>query len=621
MHWPSFGRKLGIVLLVLIDGMAARVWGGEAKFAGMLPETTAIYVEFAPAETLLSHPLRGRVEGSEPFRAFVSSPQGGQLRAGINFVQFLVGDTVENVAKKLTHGGAAIAVDRQTEGLALIAKAESAQWLDEYLKKLLKLARDNASGRGAPDPIESIEYRGVTVWKANRAAAAAIDGTLVVVNKPELGKVIVDRLLDGAAGGLAASDAFKSAWAMRGEAEGGEQNAAWGYFDVAVLRQANVPKGIYREPKNSFNAELMLGGVLAILRQTPVATAALSMGQRDVTLKLTTPFDKAWGGEPREFFFGPMGQGEQGDAKPGIAAPLIEVPGTLASLSSYRDVAALWLRAGDLFDEQVNDQMAEADATLTTLFSGHDFGTEILGGLAPQVRLVSAKHEPAEGGPVPEIKLPSFALVSQLRDPQTMRGEYKRIFQSLVGFLNITGAMNGQPQLDLDSEKVGDETFYTADYLLDADRPEGEKVPIQFNFRPTLGFVGDRMILASTTKLAKEIAAQVASDAAVPAPQGDQGKQAVVESSEAKLITSDDERLDANTVLQVRADVVKEMLEVNRGFLVAQNMLEKGHGKEAAEREIGMLMSIVDELEGFGMSLRFDRQAEIGMRVTFDDND
>jgi hypothetical protein len=587
----------------------------------MLPETTAIYLQLAPAETLLSHPLRERVEGSEPFKGFMSSPQGGQLRAGINFVQFLVGDTVENIAKKLTHGGAAIAVDRQTEGLALIAKAESAQWLDEYLKKLLKLARDNASGRGAPDPIESIEYRGVTVWKANRAAAAAIDGTLVVVNKPELGKVIVDRLLDGAAGGLAASDAFKSAWAMRGEAEGGEQNAAWGYFDVAVLRQANVPKGIYREPKNSFNAELMLGGVLAILRQTPVATAALSMGQRDVTLKLTTPFDKAWGGEPREFFFGPMGQGEQGDAKPGIAAPLIEVPGTLASLSSYRDVAALWLRAGDLFDEQVNDQMAAADATLTTLFSGHDFGTEILGGLAPQVRLVSAKHEPAEGGPVPEIKLPSFALVSQLRDPQTMRGEYKRIFQSLVGFLNITGALNGQPQLDLDSEKVGDETFYTADYLLDADRPEGEKVPIQFNFRPTLGFVGDRMILASTTKLAKEIAAQVASDAAVPAPQGDQGKQAVVESSEAKLITSDDERLDANTVLQVRADVVKEMLELNRGFLVAQNMLEKGHGKEAAEREIGMLMSIVDELEGFGMSLRFDRQAEIGMRVTFDDND
>jgi hypothetical protein len=587
----------------------------------MLPETTAIYLQLAPAETLLSHPLRERVEGSEPFKGFMSSPQGGQLRTGISFVQFLLGDTIESVAKKLTHGGAAIAVDRKTEGLALIAKAESAQWLDEYLKKLLKLARDNASGRGAPDPVEAIEYRGVTVWKANRAAAAAIDGTLVVVNKPELGKVIVDRLLDGAAGGLAASDAFKSAWAMRGEAEGGEQNAAWGYFDVAVLRQANVPKGIYREPKNSFNAELMLGGVLAILRQTPVATAALSMGQRDVTLKLTTPFDKAWGGEPREFFFGPMGQGEQGDAKPGVAAPLIEVPGTLASLSSYRDVAALWLRAGDLFDEQVNDQMAAADATLTTLFSGHDFGTEILGGLAPQVRLVSAKHEPAEGGPVPEIKLPSFALVSQLRDPQTMRGEYKRIFQSLVGFLNITGAMNGQPQLDLDSEKVGDETFYTADYLLDADRPEGEKVPIQFNFRPTLGFVGDRMILASTTKLAKEIAAQVASDAAVPAPQGDQGKQAVVESSEAKLITSDDERLDANTVLQVRADVVKEMLELNRGFLVAQNMLEKGHGKEAAEREIGMLMSIVDELEGFGMSLRFDRQAEIGMRVTFDDND
>jgi hypothetical protein len=615
MHWSSLGRTLGIILIVLTDDLATRLWGDETNFAGMLPETTAIYLQLAPAETLLSHPLRERVEGSEPFKGFMSSPQGGQLRTGIGFVQFLLGDTIESVAKKLTHGGAAIAVDRKTEGVALIAKAESPQWLDDYLKKVVKLARDNASGRGAADPIEAVEYRGLTVWKANRAAATAIDGTLVVVNKPELGKVIVDRMLDKAPGGLSSNEPFKAAWGLRPEFDGEQQRAAWAYVDVAMLREAGVAKGLFREPKNSFGAELILGGVLAILRQTSTATADLSMSRQDVALRLATPIEKGWMGEPRDFFFG---KSDQDNSAKGYAAPLIEVPGTLASLSSYRDVAALWLRAGDLFDEQVNDRMAEADATLTTLFSGHDFGTEILGGIYPQLRLVIAKNAIVEGAPVPEIKLPTFAIVTRLRDPQAMRGEYKRIFQTLVGFINITGAMNGQPQLDLDSEKVGEETFYTATFLLDANRPPGEKTPIQFNFRPTLGFAGDRMILSSNTKLAEEVAKQVAVGDQV-AVTGD-GASTGAASNRDEAAADGDElaATDANTMLRIDAKVLKELLTANRDFLIAQNMLEKGHGKEAAERELGFIFSIVDELSEFGMSMRFDEQAEIGMRVKFD---
>ena len=46
---------------------------------------------------------------------------------------------------------------------------------------------------------------------------------------------------------------------------------------------------------------------------------------------------------------------------------------TIVSLSSYRDVSAMWLRAGDLFNEQTNEELAKADSGLTTLFSGKDF--------------------------------------------------------------------------------------------------------------------------------------------------------------------------------------------------------------------------------------------------------
>ena len=50
-----------------------------------------------------------------------------------------------------------------------------------------------------------------------------------------------------------------------------------------------------------------------------------------------------------------------------------------------------------------------------------------------------------------------------------MQPELRRTFQSLIGFLNIVGAMNGQPQLDLDMEKSEAAQFVTASYLPDPD--------------------------------------------------------------------------------------------------------------------------------------------------------
>ncbi len=67
-----------------------------------------------------------------------------------------------------------------------------------------------------------------------------------------------------------------------------------------------------------------------------------------------------------------------------------------------------------------------------------------------------------------------------------MRRELKRTFQSLIGFLNIVGAMEGQPQLELMSETKSerDSQFYWAEYLLDTDKKYDNGLPIQFNFQP-----------------------------------------------------------------------------------------------------------------------------------------
>lgn len=558
-------------------------------FTTMLPATTAIYVEMAPAERWLEHSLRGTIQGSEAFTKIAGSAGGEKLQAGIRFIELLVGESLESIARKVTAGGFVIAVEREHEGVVLIAKTEGQDWLEPFLQRLVKLARDNASGSGQPDPIKQAEYRGLTVYQAQQMIVAAIDGHLVVTNKNDLGKAVADRYLDKATGGLGQTPNFRSWLETRAkqpaEAEAG-QEIAWSFVDLEPLREAGVLKELRGGRVNDFFGELVLGGVVATLVKTPVVAGSLKLGERGASLQLSAPFDKEWGGEERAYYFGPDGQGR--------ALPLLKTSGAVASLSTYRDISQLWLRAGDLFDERVNDRLAEADNTLTTLFSGRDFGQDILGGLHPELRLVSARQEFPPGQPLPAIRLPSFGIVAQMREPEVMRGELKRIFQSLIGFLNITGAMNGQPQLDLDMQTVADNPFFTATYVRDVDRQPEDQLPTQFNFQPTLAFVKDQVIIASSSALAKDLATQLDAGAAAVLP-----------------VTTNPQ--PKNTLIEVDGTAVYQTLQDNRGQLVAKNMLEKGHTKAEAEQETQLLLDIARMFQSLRLELGFQDQATLGI--------
>ena len=114
------------------------------------------------------------------------------------------------------------------------------------------------------------------------------------------------------------------------------------------------------------------------------------------------------------------------------------------------------------------------------------------------MQLVVARQSFEQDGPQPAIKLPAFAAVFKLNDPEMMRAELGRTFQSLIGFLNVIGAMNGQPQLDLDIDKQGEWQVVAASYIPEQDA-NLSRLPINFNFSPTLAFTADDVILSSAS--------------------------------------------------------------------------------------------------------------------------
>ena len=120
----------------------------------------------------------------------------------------------------------------------------------------------------------------------------------------------------------------------------------------------------------------------------------------------------------------------------------------------------------------------------------------------------------------------------------------------------------------------------TSTYVPPRDTDQLTAAPINYNFSPTIAFIDDRMVISSTTNLARAL-------------------------TDTTKAASDDSK-QPNTRAVLRANSLATVLGDNRSQLVAQNMLEKGHGPEAAEAEIGVLFDVL----GFFQQLSFDLDVE-----------
>jgi hypothetical protein len=560
--------------------------------ADVLPETVALYGETRSFSEIWNSPLRDKLIASDIFKKIWESPDVMNLRNGIRLAEVTLGEKLPDVLTRISSGGTTIALDRATSGVAIFLVGKDSATQTDFVTKVNKLAA-NLQGLEESE-LPSQQYRGIKAYKLPQGGFAQLGKWIVIVNQGELGKAIIDRYLDGPGESLSADSHFKDAQSKNGNLNAASDNSsisslAWGYADVTALKEAGVGKELFQEKRSNFFAELLLGGILATLRETPYAAATLEAGSSTVGLKLSTPFDSTWVDGTQEFFFGPNASGS--------ASPAITLPNQLATLTTYRNVSLMWLQAGDLFDEKVNDQLAQAETTLTTLFSGRDFAEEILGAIHPEIRIVSTPPKFGTGEPVPTVQIPPFALVARLKNPTVMRKELKRIFQSLIGFVNITGAMNGQPQFDQEMKSVDGAEFVTARYVWDESKNTNQEVPVAYNFTPCLAIIDDQLILSSTENLAQELISVLKS----PKP----------ESSENSNSTAP----NRNTYMTLSADSLAAALRPNRGQMIAQNMLEKGHSREEAEKETDLLFNLIDLFSSVSLDFTTDTAARIDIRA------
>ncbi|HEY1066063.1 MAG TPA: hypothetical protein VGE52_08130, partial [Pirellulales bacterium] len=196
----------------------------------------------------------------------------------------------------------------------------------------------------------------------------------------------------------------------------------------------------------------------------------------------------------------------------------------------------------------------------------------ILGKLAPQHQLVLARQDFSKlGAKAPDVKLPAGAVVFKTLPDADLARTMKIAFQSIVGLTNLQAGQEGRPQFELSSRMEDGAEITAATYGPVEEADEKDATGIHRNFSPTLVTSAPWIVLASTQELAKETIAALKT---------------------AKSSVSDNARLELNY------EPLAAILADNREHLVHQNMLEKGHDREAAEAEVGLLFEAVSLLRG-----------------------
>jgi hypothetical protein len=560
-----------ILLALVLSGGDARAAKVARTGADLFPSTTVIYAELGQSADVIrfvmDSPLRKNLEATEIYPYLVGNEEYQGFLTILGAIETQAGMKWRSTLEAITAGGVYLGVDSETEGLAVLLKADDAGTLDKAVQTLIGLTRDDAKSKGNPDPLPSQLHREVEVYKAGEGGFAVVDQWLIFVNKGDLGKAILDNLLDANEQTLSANKDFRTA--RKSAAKG---KSLWAYTDLNAIRSAGIAEALFTGKTENPGAELLFGGIAEALKDTPYVTGTLDFADEGAVLTLSVPMDSAAASESRSFFFGPKGKG--------AAEKPILPRGTLLSISTYRDLSAMWLAADDLFNENQAAKLAQSETTLGLFFNGKDFGKEVLGQLAPQVQLVVARQDfKAAGGPIPAVKYPAGALVFHTKEPETMQRYLRLAFQTVVGFINIQGTQQGRSPFELNNSKQGDATVISADYFLSDEEKKETDAAVHHNFSPAIAQVGDYFVLSSARQLASSLIEALAKR---PKP----------------------ESLDVNTRFHLDAKELAVILDDNKGQLIASNQLKKGQTEDEAAGEITVLLTLVDMFRDASLELK-----------------
>ena len=349
------------------------------------------------------------------------------------------------------------------------------------------------------------------------------------------------------------------------------------------------PKKFTLPERGNTGIVLLFGSWYEALRQAQEIEGSVRWTDTELGATLVVPVSKQ--GRPATVK-GYLPDGSHGNA------PLLHPPGTIASLSLWRDWATIWESRAELFDPETVQGFAKLDSVAGQFLGGREFGPDVLAAFDRHWRLVVADQDYRELQVEPDPKIPAFALVAELNAPDDdFASRLKIAFQSIVAISNVDAAQKKAPVMELGSENVEGVTIATTRFLVPrTSAPASEQALQRYNFTPAAGQVGKYFILSSSTGLARAL---------------------VKELKTANGLKASGAEEKATITVEADGSAVARYLERNRSRMVMQSMLKQGETKEKAEQRVGLYLELLRYL-GHGRLVAHDLPDATRFQVKLD---
>lgn len=474
----------------------------------------------------------------------------------VRFLEVRFNTTGETLARRLVRDGAVVAVGPGGASV-VIARSGDEAFLQDLHAALAGAAEQAAQRRQRPSPVEKGEHAGVTYWTIDggKEYHAIVGGTLIFANKLVALQAVLDLQSGMSGASVAALPGYRAARAR--VADDAAARLVIAPEVLKFLRPRPEASGASPHPM----AELLLAGYRDAFRGE--GWLALGVKARDRALSLAlAPAGAPPTRDAAASFAWPA------DAADGVLA-VPPVPRQIASATLYRDLRAFYAAKDTLFPERTS-QLIFFENMMGIYFSGRDLTDDVMGAVDPHLRLVVAEQsfDPAIG--TPAVQVPAFALVFRMRDPKRFAPIAEEAWQKALGMVNFTRGQKAEPGLIIDRLEHGG-IRYTCAAFSAAEERDRAHLDVRFNFRPSIAFAGEYMILSSSDGLVNDLIDALKAHPAAPVA-------------------------GLNSLVDIDGRKLAAALELNREFLIQKNMLEKGREREQAAQGLDTVLGILRNL-------------------------
>lgn len=575
---------------------------GHVRAAGTLDKLPSSTIAVASIDDpaglltkLLDLPIEVAQERVPTLQAAMISPQYLAVRGTLAWAEDSLGGSTTELLQQLAGDGLTIGVAAQNR-FVVIADAPDTQRLEQLFKRITQMASGRPVGDNQPGAKPDGVYREINAYKFGELIVATVGDKLVLGNNDNYVKETVDGILDQA----------DTPWPQLPPGSPTSIRAIVRHDRIPAIKDAVANLDGHAE---DFGQELLIAGLFTGVSATGFSTAKLDLEDQQFDLQWWLERASA-GNESNASEDSEVTQRRElrrkiVGATPSTLQNELEItklpPKAIACLTFDRNSGLLWAEKELMLDEGAAAQLDIADTQLSTAFGGFDFGDEVLGALAPTMRLIAFPPQNTTGQPP---ILPEGAFIAQLnadQSPQVAR-RFRIAWQTIIGLINVERGGSGQPQLELETGSSNDIRWVTGRYsVADAQELTANSVDLYASLSPTLATNDQRIVIASNDDLAKRL---LQSSDATPAI----GTGGIVS-------------------LAVDGQAVAELLKWNRPALLGQNMLEKGNTRASAEREVDTLIGAVSLFQsGTARMIATDRGVQGRMTLSIvpapsDEND